>query len=105
VIENMAGFVTPGGERYAIFGEGGGELLATELDVPLFGKVPLTLALREHADAGQPVVFGDPDDPGAQALTHAARGLIAACPVELPMAIATRAPAAPKPVGMSLPMA
>ena len=31
VIENMAGFVTPDGERYAIFGEGGGQLLAEEL--------------------------------------------------------------------------
>ncbi|HZO35350.1 MAG TPA: Mrp/NBP35 family ATP-binding protein, partial [Solirubrobacteraceae bacterium] len=37
VVENMAGFVTPGGERFAIFGEGGGRELADELDVPLFG--------------------------------------------------------------------
>src|SRR6201996_5516341 len=52
VIENMAGFVTPDGERYAIFGEGGGQLLADELDVPLLGKVPLTMSLREHSDSG-----------------------------------------------------
>ena len=32
VIENMAGFVTPSGERFAIFGEGGGVELADELD-------------------------------------------------------------------------
>jgi ATP-binding protein involved in chromosome partitioning len=32
VIENMSGFVTPGGERFQIFGEGGGQLLASELD-------------------------------------------------------------------------
>ena len=38
VIENMAGFVTPGGERFAIFGEGGGQELADELDVPLVGQ-------------------------------------------------------------------
>ena len=38
VIENMAGFVTPGGERFALFGEGGGQALADELDVPLLGK-------------------------------------------------------------------
>ena len=38
VIENMSGFTTPSGERFAIFGEGGGKELADELDVPLLGK-------------------------------------------------------------------
>src|SRR5205807_1477076 len=41
VIENMSPFVSASGERVAIFGEGGGQLLADELDVPLLGKVPL----------------------------------------------------------------
>ena len=44
VIENMSGFVTPAGERYQLFGEGGGQLLAEELEVPLLAKVPLTMA-------------------------------------------------------------
>jgi ATP-binding protein involved in chromosome partitioning len=52
VIENMSGFVTPTGERYQLFGEGGGQLLAEELEVPLLGKVPLTMPLREQSDAG-----------------------------------------------------
>ena len=38
MIENMSGFVTPSGERYQLFGEGGGQLLAEELDVPLLGE-------------------------------------------------------------------
>ena len=80
VIENMAGFVTPNGERYALFGEGGGQLLAEELEVPLLAKVPLTMALREASDAGVPIVFSDPDDPAAQAIRHASRGLIAQSP-------------------------
>ena len=84
-IENMAGFVTPGGERFAIFGEGGGQELADELDVPLLGKVPLTMPLREQADAGEPLVFTDPDDPAAQAIRQAARGLLALFPLELPI--------------------
>jgi ATP-binding protein involved in chromosome partitioning len=105
VIENMSGFVTPDGERYQLFGEGGGQRLAEELDVPLLAKVPLTMSLREHSDSGVPVVLADPDDPASQALQHAARGVIALSPVELPvMQEATPAPA-PKPVGMSLPMA
>src|SRR3989440_2528937 len=105
VVENMSGFVTPTGERYQLFGEGGGQLLAEELEVPLLGKVPLTLALREQSDAGVPVVFSDPDDPAAQALYQGARGLIALSPIELPVMQAPAPAAAPKPAGMSLPMA
>ena len=105
MIENMAGFVTPGGERFAIFGEGGGQVLAEELEVPLLGQVPLTMPLREQADNGLPVVISDPDDPASQAIRHAARGLIALTPVELPMAAMPEPLAAPTPIGMSLPMA
>ena len=106
VIENMAGFVTPSGERFALFGAGGGQALADELDVPLLGNVPLTMPLREQSDAGEPLVFTDPDDPASQALRHVARGLVAMFPVELPILQAV-APAAPvaAPTGMSLPMA
>jgi len=105
VIENMSGFVSPTGERYQLFGEGGGQLLAEELEVPLLAKVPLTMPLREQSDAGIPLVFSDPDDPAAQALAHAARGLVALSPLELPVMQAPAPAAAPKPTGMSLPMA
>jgi ATP-binding protein involved in chromosome partitioning len=106
VIENMAAFVTPDGERYALFGEGGGQALADELDVPMLGKVPLTMPLREQSDAGEPLVFTDPDDPAAQAVRHAARGLVAMFPLELPiLQAAAPAAATPAPTGMSLPMA
>src|SRR5947209_9521662 len=110
VIENMSGFVTPTGERFQIFGEGGGQLLAEQLDVPLLAKIPLTMPLREQSDAGTPVVLSDPDDPASQALLHTARGLIALSPIELP--VMASEPAGPplavqqvKPAGMSLPMA
>jgi ATP-binding protein involved in chromosome partitioning len=85
VIENMSAFTGPGGERMAIFGEGGGQLLADELEVPLIGKVPLSTELREHADDGNPLVADSPNDPAAQAVQEAARGIIAATPVELPL--------------------
>jgi ATP-binding protein involved in chromosome partitioning len=128
VIENMSSFTTPSGERFTIFGEGGGQELADELDVPLLGKVPLTMPLREHADSGTPLVIENPDDAASQAIRQVARGLIAmtpAKPVELPLLpLVEVAPAgapagnghsdgngapapadSPKPVGMSLPMA
>jgi ATP-binding protein involved in chromosome partitioning len=108
VIENMAGFTTPEGESYAIFGEGGGRLLAEELDVPLLGQVPLTMSLREQSDGGLPVVLANPQDAAAQAIMQIAERVIATTPVALPMMAAepaAPAAAAPKPVGMSLPMA
>jgi ATP-binding protein involved in chromosome partitioning len=105
VIENMAGFVSPAGERFAIFGEGGGKRLADELDVPLLASVPLTMPLREHSDAGVPLIETDPDDPAAQAVRSAARGIVAMTPVELPIMQAPEPAAPPQPVGMSLPMA
>jgi ATP-binding protein involved in chromosome partitioning len=118
IIENMSSFTTPSGERFAIFGEGGGNELAEELDVPLLGRVPLTMPLREQSDNGVPLMIENPDDPAAQAIHQVARGLIAMSPVELPvLPLIEVVPAAsvgdnpvepqgsPKPVGMSLPMA
>ncbi|HEY8465857.1 MAG TPA: Mrp/NBP35 family ATP-binding protein [Solirubrobacterales bacterium] len=85
VIENMSGFTTPDGQRFTIFGEGGGQLLADELDVPLLGKVPLSEDLRSHADNGNPLVLGNPNDPAAVAIRQAARGILAATPQALPV--------------------
>jgi len=70
--------------------------------VPLLGKVPLTMPLRETSDTGVPLVEVNPDDPAAQAIRHAAQGIIASTPMELPI---MQPPAPPQPVGMSLPMA
>jgi ATP-binding protein involved in chromosome partitioning len=104
-IENMSGFTNPQGERVTIFGEGGGQLLADELEVPLLGKVPLSEDLREHADNGSPLVTAEPDSPASQAIRQAARGIVAATPQELPVLQATPAAAeAPEIGGTPLPV-
>jgi ATP-binding protein involved in chromosome partitioning len=94
VIENMSGFTTPDGQRFTIFGEGGGQLLADDLDVPLLGKVPLSEELREHADNGAPLSMAAPDAPASVAIRQAARGIIAATPQALPV-MQAESPAAP----------
>jgi ATP-binding protein involved in chromosome partitioning len=104
VIENMSGFTTPAGERFTIFGEGGGQLLADELDVPLLGKVPLQEELRTASDEGRPLVLEDPDSPASQAIIHAARGIVAVTPQELPVMQEAEPLAAPV-TGTPLPMA
>jgi ATP-binding protein involved in chromosome partitioning len=97
VIENMSGYVDPDGHRHEIFGTGGGDALAEELDVPLLGCVPLTLALREHADTGKLLVAEHPDDPAASAIRGVAERIRGLAP-QRPLRMA-------QPVGMSLPMA
>jgi ATP-binding protein involved in chromosome partitioning len=101
VIENMSAFTGPEGERIAIFGEGGGQLLADELDVPLLAKVPLSGELREHSDEGKPLVIEDPDAPASQMIREAAHGIVAATPVELPVMQAPPVAAQPNGGGVS----
>ena len=67
VVENMAWFTGDDGKRYPIFGEGGGEALAGELEVPLLAQVPLVPALRSGADVGEPVAVADPEGEAAAA--------------------------------------
>jgi ATP-binding protein involved in chromosome partitioning len=107
VVENMSGFTTPDGQRYTIFGEGGGQLLADELEVPLLGKVPLAEDLREGADRGVPLVLSNPSAPAAIAIRDAARGIVAATPQALPVmqAESPHAPAPAAPIsGTELPV-
>jgi ATP-binding protein involved in chromosome partitioning len=68
VAENMAG---------EVFGSGGGERLAAELAVPLLGSVPLDPALRVSGDAGEPLVWSDPDAVAARAIASIAEAVAA----------------------------
>jgi ATP-binding protein involved in chromosome partitioning len=68
IVENMSYFIAPDtGNRYNIFGEGGGQTLAARYSVPFLGAVPLGIEVREGGDNGVPVVVSQPDSPQAQA--------------------------------------
>jgi len=67
VIENMSWFRCDHDTTYELFGAGGGEELAAQLDVPLLGQVPLVPELRAGSDEGRPIVVAHPDDEAAQA--------------------------------------
>jgi ATP-binding protein involved in chromosome partitioning len=75
VIENMSWFECDHGTRYRLFGEGGGQELADQLEVPLLGQVPLVPELRAGGDEGEPIVVSNPNDPAAQAFTAMAERL------------------------------
>jgi ATP-binding protein involved in chromosome partitioning len=72
VIENMAGFTTPSGEHFKLFGEGGGQELADELGVPLIASIPLDPYVVEGGDGGAPAIRAHPDSPAAVAVAAAA---------------------------------
>jgi ATP-binding protein involved in chromosome partitioning len=57
VVENMSYFETPNGERFEIFGSGGGARLAAEAGVPLIARIPIESAVAEGGDHGQPVAL------------------------------------------------
>ena len=79
VVENMSYFVCPHcGGRSDIFAHGGARHEAERLGVPFLGEIPLTLAIREHSDAGRPIVATEPDGPQAAAYLAVARGVRAA---------------------------
>ncbi len=74
VVENMSEFVTPDGQRFALFGRGGGQALADEIGAPLVASIPLEPEVSEGGDTGTPVALAAPDSPAGSAFgTLAAR--------------------------------
>jgi ATP-binding protein involved in chromosome partitioning len=72
LIENMSHFECPRcGEESDLFGKGGGEALAGELDVPFLGHVPLYAPVRRGGDTGNPIVLSEPTSPAGRALIEA----------------------------------
>ena len=67
IVENMSGYECPHcGEMVEIFGKGGGEELAKDMELPFLGAVPLDPKVREGGDAGVPPVAGAPDSPAGR---------------------------------------
>ena len=77
VVENMATYVCPHcGEPSHPFGSGGAERAAAEMGVPFLGRLPLSLAIREASDAGDPPAASD--SPEAAAFAELAAKLLRA---------------------------
>jgi ATP-binding protein involved in chromosome partitioning len=81
IVENMSYLLCPHcGKPTAIFGSGGGQLLANELELPLLGEIPLFPPVREGGDSGVPIVISQPDSPAARALTALVEKIVQALP-------------------------
>jgi ATP-binding protein involved in chromosome partitioning len=67
VVENMSTHIcTACGHEEAIFGEGGGEEMARDFEIPLLGRLPLTMEIRSSLDEGKPTMVQNLDSPIAQ---------------------------------------
>jgi ATP-binding protein involved in chromosome partitioning len=75
VIENMSAFTCDHGTSYALFGAGGGRVLADEIGVPLLGHIPLEPSVGAGGDAGVPISIRG-DGPAAAEFRRVARLVI-----------------------------
>ena len=76
IIENMSYLVCKHcGEQTSIFGSGGGEQVATELQTSLLGKVPIDSQICRGGDVGQPMPMVEPDSLVAQVFMQIATAL------------------------------
>ncbi|MGH9410753.1 MAG: Mrp/NBP35 family ATP-binding protein [Vicinamibacterales bacterium] len=78
LIENMSHFVCAScGTESDIFGKGGGESLARDMNVPFLGRIPIYQPIRIGGDTGVPIMIGEPKSTAAQAFRAAAEQLAA----------------------------
>jgi ATP-binding protein involved in chromosome partitioning len=57
IVENMSYFICPeSGQKYDIFGNGGGAAVANQYNLPLLGEIPIDPAIRKGGDSGKPAV-------------------------------------------------
>ena len=70
IVENMSWFENPEtGKPIAMFGSGGGQLLATQVGLELLAQIPIDPRIAEGGDSGRPLVAVEPDAPASKALT------------------------------------
>ncbi len=78
IIENMGTHICSNcGHEEHIFGEGGGQRMAEQYNLPLLGSLPLAGSIREHADGGKPTVIAEPESRLAEAYFEIARTVTA----------------------------
>ncbi|HTJ92906.1 MAG TPA: iron-sulfur cluster carrier protein ApbC [Pararobbsia sp.] len=74
IVENMSVHICSNcGHVEHIFGSGGGAAMCADYGTTLLGSLPLSIGIREQADAGRPTVAAEPDGPVAALYRDIAR--------------------------------
>ena len=73
LVENMSYYSCQNCHHEAdIFGHGGGESLATSMEIPFLGRLPVYQPIREGSDTGVPLVVSEPESPAGRAFVTVA---------------------------------
>lgn len=84
IVENMSYFIAPDtGNKYDIFGLGGGQKMAEQYNVPFLGGIPIDPRIRIGGDTGKPIVSELPDTEYARVIQEISRNLAAQVSIEL----------------------
>jgi len=76
LIENMSYYQCRAcGTKDYVFSKDGGEALAERHGLPLLGQLPLDIHIREHGDAGTPLLITSPESALSESYREAARAL------------------------------
>jgi Mrp family chromosome partitioning ATPase len=71
LVENMSGFTCPTCSTVSdVFGNGGGEALASEVGIPFLGRIPLAQEIMASGEAGGPLADMPPEHPVAKSFAH-----------------------------------
>ncbi len=77
IIENMSGYVCPScGAEVNLFGAGGGEKAARDLDVPFLGKLPLIADIVKLGDSGEPFIHFKKETQTSKVMTKMIDGVV-----------------------------
>ena len=78
LVENMSFYECTNCHHHAdIFGHGGGEQTAQQLNIPFLGRLPLYQPIRVGSDRGIPLVIAEPESVGTQAFNALAESTMA----------------------------
>ncbi len=77
IVENMSGLVCPHcGENINLFMTGGGQILASEMNIPFLGRIPLDPQVVTSGETGQPFVKSAPGSPTANAFAEVVQAVL-----------------------------
>ena len=89
LVENMSFYECTNCHHQAdIFGHGGGEQVAHQLDIPFLGRLPLYQPIRVGSDRGIPLVIAEPDSEGSKAFMDLAETVMTQLAIDAHKAIA-----------------
>jgi len=88
LVENMSFYECTNCHHHAdIFGHGGGEQVAHQIEIPFLGRLPLYQPIRVGSDRGIPLVIAEPDSAGTKAFMDLAETVMSQLAIDAHKAI------------------